>query len=45
MIARLKELEIFHKATVGRELKMMELEKEVNSLLKEMGREPKYKAT
>lgn len=41
---RLEELEIFHKATVGRELKMIELEKEVNSLLKELGREPKYKA-
>ena len=40
---RLEELEVFHKATVGRELKMMELEKEVNSLLREMGKEPKYK--
>jgi len=27
---RLDELEIFHKSTVGCELKMMELEKEVN---------------
>ena len=40
---RLAELEIFHKSTVGRELKMMDLEKEVNSLLKELGRQPKYK--
>jgi len=40
---RLEELEIFHKATVGRELKMVELEKEINSLLKELGREPKYR--
>jgi PAS domain S-box-containing protein len=37
------ELEILAKATTGRELKMMELEKEVNALLKELGREPQYK--
>jgi|GEM_PF-2882382 len=40
---RLEELEIFHKATVGRELKMIELEKEVNSLLKVLGKDPKYR--
>ncbi|OGC10323.1 hypothetical protein A3D23_06870 [candidate division WOR-1 bacterium RIFCSPHIGHO2_02_FULL_53_26] len=41
---RVKELEEFNKLVVGRELKMVELEKEVNSLLKELGREPKYNA-
>jgi hypothetical protein len=40
---QLRELQIFHDAAVGRELKMMELEKEVNSLLLELKREPKYK--
>jgi len=40
---QLRELQIFHDATVGRELKMMELEKEVNSLLLELKREAKYK--
>ena len=42
--ARVKELEEFNKLVVGRELKMVELEKEVNSLLKELGRQPKYNA-
>ncbi|MCX5725937.1 MAG: HAMP domain-containing protein [Candidatus Saganbacteria bacterium] len=36
------ELEGFQDLAVGRELKMAELEKEVNSLLAELGREPKY---
>jgi PAS domain S-box-containing protein len=36
------DLEEFHKMAVGRELKMVELEKEVNALLKELGREGKY---
>ncbi|MDD5382461.1 MAG: PAS domain-containing protein [Candidatus Margulisbacteria bacterium] len=40
---RMKELEEFHDLTVGRELRMVELEKEVNALLKELGREAKYK--
>lgn len=39
---RFKELEIFVKATEDREMKMVELKKEVNSLLKELGREAKY---
>ena len=39
----LEELEVFHKATGGRELKKGKLENEVNDLLKELGREPKYK--
>jgi len=37
------ELKILAKATTGRELKMIELEKEINALLKELGREPRYK--
>jgi PAS domain S-box-containing protein len=40
---RVKELEVYAKATVGRELKMIELEKEVNALLNELTRPPKYK--
>jgi len=39
----IQELEILAKATTGRELKMMELEKDVNDLLRELGRETKYK--
>lgn len=41
--ARMDELERFHRLTVGRELTMIELKKEVNELLKELGREEKYK--
>jgi len=40
---QIRDLQIIHEATVGRELKMMELEKEVNSLLLELKREAKYK--
>lgn len=40
---RLQELEEFQTLTVGRELRMVELEKEVNGLLRELGREEKYK--
>ncbi len=39
---KMNELERFHRLTVGRELTMVELKKEVNLLLKEMGKEPKY---
>jgi PAS domain S-box-containing protein len=39
---KMNELERFHRLTVGRELTMIELKKEVNLLLKEMGKEPKY---
>lgn len=38
----MKELLDFHRLTVGRELTMIELKKEVNDLLKESGHEPKY---
>jgi PAS domain S-box-containing protein len=40
---KVQELEEFHSLAVGRELKMIELEKNVNQLLKEMGRAPKFK--
>lgn len=40
---RMNELELFHKLTVGRELTMIDLKQEVNDLLKELGREAKYK--
>jgi len=39
---RLKEIEGFNRAAVGREIKMMALEEEINGLLKELGRPPKY---
>lgn len=38
-----KQLETFNAVAVGRELKMIDLEKEVNGLLMELGRDPKYK--
>ena len=41
--SRNKELELFHDVTVGRELKMIELKKEVNELLEKSGKKPKYK--
>ena len=37
------ELERFHKVTVGRELRMIELKQEVNALLQAAGQAPKYK--
>lgn len=37
------ELERFHKVTVGRELRMIELKQEVNALLKAAGQSEKYK--
>jgi len=40
--SRNKELEIFNEVTVGRELKMLELKKEINELLKRSGEKPKY---
>ncbi|MDD4179204.1 MAG: PAS domain-containing protein [Candidatus Margulisbacteria bacterium] len=40
---KVEELEQFHKLAVGRELMMIEREKEINALLKELGRSPRYK--
>lgn len=37
------ELERFNRATVGRELDMVELKKQVNALARELGREPPYR--
>ncbi|MFC1637543.1 hypothetical protein ACFL1W_00835 [Candidatus Margulisiibacteriota bacterium] len=43
LAGKVKELEEFHDLAVGRELKMIELEKEINQILSELGRPPKYK--
>jgi Skp family chaperone for outer membrane proteins len=40
---KVNELQVFYDTTIGRELKMMELEKEVNDLLTQLGRLPKYR--
>ena len=40
---RTDELEKFNKLAVGRELKMIELKREINALLEESGKEPGYK--
>ncbi len=40
---KIEDLQGFHVAAVGRELKMIELENEVNALLKELDRPPKHK--
>ncbi len=41
--SRNKELELFNEVTVDRELKMLELKKEINELLEKSGEKPKYK--
>ena len=42
LMDRNKELEIFYEATVNRELKLVELKKEINELLKKSGEKTKY---
>ena len=39
----IRELEILNKVAIDRELRMIELKKEVNNLLIELGRERRYK--
>jgi len=41
---RIDELERFHRLTVERELRMIELKKEINALLKQSGKEQKYES-
>ncbi len=41
--AKMDELERFHKLMVGREITMVELKKEVNDLLNQLGKHRKYK--
>lgn len=43
LLAKNDELERFYKLTVGRELTMVELKKEVNCLLNKLGEDSKYK--
>ena len=40
---RNKELELFNEITVGREIQMIELKKEINKMLEKSGKKPKYK--
>ncbi len=42
LIKRNEELELFNKMAVGRELKMIDLKKEINNLLEEAGKAPAY---
>jgi PAS domain S-box-containing protein len=42
LLNKMDEMERFHRLTVNRELKMIELKKEINDLLKLAGKEPKY---
>ncbi|MDP8267686.1 MAG: hypothetical protein P9L97_03055 [Candidatus Tenebribacter davisii] len=39
---KINELEIFNDASVDREITINELRKEINELLKQIGKEPKY---
>jgi PAS domain S-box-containing protein len=43
LISRNKEMETFQEIVVGRELKMIELKKEINELLEKSGKKLKYK--
>jgi hypothetical protein len=39
-----ERLERFHKVTVGREMEMVKLKEEINSLLEKLGKPKKYEA-
>ena len=39
---RVEELERFHRLSVGRELRMIELKRQINELSEQLGREPPY---
>jgi hypothetical protein len=41
--ANMENLQRFHRVSVGRELNMIELKKEINDLLSKAGQSPKYK--
>jgi PAS domain S-box-containing protein len=45
LLQKMDELQRFQYLTVGRELKMIELKKEVNALLKQAGKSEKYRIT
>ena len=42
-LQKMDELQRFHELTVDRELRMIELKKEVNALLRKAGRPEKYR--
>jgi len=42
---KLEEVEAFNRLAVGRELRMVELKEEINGLLAERGKSPKYEIT
>ena len=43
LLKKMEELQRFHRCTVDRELNMIELKKEVNTLLKQAGQQEKYR--
>jgi two-component system CheB/CheR fusion protein len=42
-LEKARELERFNNLMVGRELRMVEIKNEINNLLKEMGKDKRYK--
>jgi len=42
---KLKELEKFYKIAIDRELRMIELKREINELCRKYGEKPRYKST